>query len=148
MNIVEQLYDGIKSIAQAELGAGWAELRRILAPEQNDLVDGKPAFGVKYGSAAEAAGVTRVYTMDHSFEILLAKYVPPGNDDEARQDVFAELYNAGDEIFRQLLLQKVGLPAIVLNVQNPSISEPVILGNDTALIRFGVVIKYRNAVNL
>lgn len=148
MNIVEQIHSGIKTIAQATLGSDWVELKRVLKPEENDSRAVAKAFGIRHGAADTADGVTRVYTMDQRFEVVLARYAPPLSDDSQIQATFNDLFSKADDIFRALLLKKVGLPSIVLNVERPSLSQPDVLKNDAAVLVMGLIVKYRNSVTL
>lgn len=148
MNIVEQIHDAIKSTTASVLGAGWVEMRRVFDPSQNDTRTAGMAYGVLHGSASGAAGVQRYYTMDHQFAVVLSRSVVERQDDTEHQAVINEMYDVADDLLVEVFLKKLGLPSIVIIVDNPSISEPQILENGTVIMRVGFNVKYRNAVNL
>lgn len=147
MNIVEQIYDQIVILTDLALGTGtYTRLRKVFNPEQNDFRNVNQAFGVRHGSASTADGVTRVYTMDHTFEVLLAKRASSRDTDLTIQETMNELYNKADEVFRTIHLRKLNLPSIVLIVDSPNIGEPEVLDNECVLLTLGFNVKYRSAI--
>lgn len=147
MNIVEQIYDSIVTVTDAALGTGtYTRLRKVFQPEENDFRNVNQAFGVRHQSAFSAAGVTRVYTMDHGFEVLLVKRASNRDSDLTVQETINELYDKADDVFRNIHLTKVGLPSIVLIVDTPQIGAPEILENGCVLLTLGFNVKYRSAI--
>lgn len=148
MNIVEQIFDSVETIAQATLGGTWKKLPKVLKPEDNDLRTIERGFGVRFGAASAAEGVTRVYTMDHVFELVLGRRAVERNDDGEVLETFNDLYAKADDVFRELVLKKAGLPGIVLLIDKPAMDPPQILANEGAILVMSFVIKYRNQINL
>lgn len=148
MNIVQQIFDSITSLAQAELGAEWKPMPKIYDPAQADDRRASKAFGVKHGAAQNAEGILRNYTLDHHFDLLLQRTFVEKLDDSAIQAVINELYDKADDCLTEFMLKKLGLPAIVLIVNEPSMPEPEILGNASVVLRVGFNVKYKNAVSL
>lgn len=147
MNIVEQIYDQIVTVTDSALGTGtYTRLRKVFSPEENDLRNINQAFGVRHGAASTADGVTRVYTMDHGFEVLLAKRASTRNSDLTIQETINELYDKADDVFRNIHLTKLNLPSIVLIVDSPNIGVPEILENECVLLTLGFNVKYRSAI--
>lgn len=147
MNIVEQIYDGIVTVTDAALGTGtYTRLRKVFSPEQNDFRSVNQAFGVRHQGASSAAGVTRVYTMDHAFEVVLAKRASSRDSDLTIQETINELYDKADDVFRNIHLTKLALPSIVLIVDTPTIGAPEILDNECVLLTLGFNVKYRSAI--
>lgn len=145
-NIVQQIYDSITTLTEAELPS-FKKMRRVFAPNENDFRSAKNSFGVIHKSASDAAGVTKVYTLDHSFEVLLMSTFVSGNDDLDKQTVINSLYDAADELLKLFFLSKLGLPGLVLLVSNPAIAEPEILNNEAVVLRVSFDVKYRNAID-
>lgn len=147
MNIVSQIHTNIKSVASTVLGGTWHELRRVFDPEQNDSRTAENAYGVRHGAASSADGVMRYYTMDHSFTVVLSRRFVDRLSDAEIQTVINDLYNKADSILVEVFLKKLSLPTIVLIVDNPSIAEPRVLGNQSVILELSFNVKYRNAVN-
>lgn len=146
-NIVEHIFDQITSVTQDALGADYVPLRRVFDVEQNDSRTMEKAFGVRHGEAISADGVNRVYTMDHSFEIILVNRAVGRDGDSAIQETFNGLYDKADEVLKKIFLSKLNLPNIVLIVDSPSIDTPELLSNGAAMLVVGFNVKYRQAIN-
>ncbi len=113
--------------------------------QQSNLDLSRLSYGVKPLSADEAESVTKSYTVDQGFEILLADVVPRTHDDTQREEALVVIYDNADEIFKAMINTKIGLPGIVLNISGPSLSEPEIFEENTIiLVRVGVIVKYRS----
>jgi hypothetical protein len=144
MNVVEQIRDALLLEVADELGAGWDALRFTLNPEQADFRNVKNSYGVRFGSAEPASTVTRTYTLDHSFEILLTDRVIKRQNDDEVLEAEERLYDKMDDIFRRLYNRKLGLPSIVLNVFDARMDAPEVLDNNAVLLIGSVTIKWRN----
>ena len=144
--IVTDIFNAIKNESQTILGVEYVALRNIFNPELEDNRNSYKAFGVKHGAAQSADGITRVYTLDHKFEVLLVNRAPTRDDDAAIQVVINELYNKADDLLRNFFLKKLGLSAIILIIDQPELSDPEILANDAVLLRVGFNIKYRKPI--
>ena len=145
-NVVQQIHEAIKSLAATTLGADYNEMPRILVPEENDLRTGAKAYGVRHLSGSYADGVTRAYTMDLGFELILTDRIADRNSDANAQVVFNALHDKADAFLVQAFLTKVGLPTIVLVVNQPTFSEPQVMPNGLALLRVGFNVKYRQDI--
>jgi uncharacterized protein (DUF111 family) len=144
--IVNSIFDAIKSEVSTAVGAGWVELRRVLEPEKNDFRTMERGYGVRHGSAFNAAGVTRVYTLDHGFAVILTRRVVSRNDDEEMQEAINDLYDKADEVLKRVFLTKLGLPSLVLNVDTPEIDAPIVLESGGVYIEVRFNVKYRQAI--
>lgn len=145
MNLVSQIHTAIDSLAATTLGGSYVKIRHILNPEKESF-RATHAYGVRHGAAANAAGVTRHYTLDHAFELVLLARVVNRDDEETTQTIFNDMYDKADAVLNQMFLTKLGLPSIVLIVDNPSISTPVVLDNDAAILQVGFNVKYRRMI--
>lgn len=145
-NIVEQIFDKIESIGQTALGSDWHKMKRVFDPDNNDLRTSDKAFKCRHGSANSSifeSGVTKNYTMDHGFDVLLMRSTVQRNDDANVQETINELYDMADDLFKAYLNTKLELPTLVLNVNGPSIADPVILDNTSVLLILSFTVKYR-----
>lgn len=145
-NLVSQIHAGILAQCSTTLGATYHKMRRPYAPDQEDLRSAKKCYGVIHNAAVNAEGVTRVYTLDHGFTILLMTTVVQTMDDDDIQVQINDLYDKADDLLSDLVSSKINLPAIVLVVNEPGLSEPEILANKAVLLRVSFNVKYRSSV--
>jgi hypothetical protein len=144
--IVKDIFDAITTTTQTELGSTWNKLRRVYAPELNDFRTGENAFAVKHLSASSADTTLRFYTLDHLFEVILSRsFVERLSDDEI-QIAINDLYDQADKLLVKFFISKLGIPANVMIVDQPSLSEPEVLENQLVILRVGFNVKYRNQV--
>lgn len=144
-NIVSQIHSAIDTVVVGQL-SGFQKMRQIYQPEQNDLRNAKNSYSILHGAATFAQGITRYYEMNQRFTIQLMTTYVSRLDDANVQTELNTLYDKIDSIFVNLFLSKLAIPTIVLIVNEPTIDEPVILDNQAILIRFGINVRYRNAI--
>ena len=146
--IVQSIFEKIESMAQTELGSTWIKLRKVFNPEDNDFRAMEYGFKCLHGSAITADGVTRFYTLDHSFQVLLMRRFVDRNDDANIQITINNLYDKADELLTLFIKSRLELPTTVLHVFNPSLTEPEVLANNAVLLRVGFDVKYRRQLDL
>ena len=143
--IVENIVDNSKSTAATVLGAGYKELRFVYAVEKNDIRSAEKAYSVRPLSAIPAESTVKAYTVDHQFELVLTDTIGRSDDDTQRTDALMVMYDKIDEIFKAFINTKLSLPATVLWVSSPSISEPeFVLDNKLVILRMQYTVKYRS----
>lgn len=145
--IVNSIFDAIDTQVSTALGATWVKLRHVLEPEKNDARTMERAYGVRHGSSSNAEGVTRVYTLDQEFAVILVRRVVSRNDDVETQAAINDLYDKADEILKRVFLTKLGLGAVVLNVDSPDMDAPLILASGGVLLELRFNVKYRQSIN-
>ena len=146
--IVKTIFDQIESMAQTELGSSWRKLRKVFAPVDNEFRGVENAFKCRHGGAFSADGVTRYYTLDHSFQVLLMRRFVDRGDDHNIQTTINDLYDKADELLTLFIKSRLQLPTTVLHVFNPSIGEPEVLANNSVLLTVGFDVKYRRQLDL
>jgi hypothetical protein len=144
--VVEDIFDAITTTTGSTLGTDWIKLRRVFAPEVLDLRTAEQAYGVKHLAASSADGVTKFYTLDHGFEVILSRTFADRLDDTDIQDTINDLYDKADDLLVEFFLNKLGLPATVLVIDQPSLGEPEVLDNQVVILRVGFNVKYRNRI--
>lgn len=148
MNIVEQINDAITARIGTVLGAPYQELNYIISVNKNNFKSNAKRYGVKPLEASTVSTITRVYTLDHVFEILLTHdYIPnPANDQDQRDKTFL-LYDKMDEIFSDLFCSKAGLNNIILNINELNMAEPEYsVSESVVVLRSKITVKYRQAL--
>lgn len=144
--IVQNILTQTKSIASTTLGATYQEIPFVYELERNDIRRAALGYGVRPLNADTTEGLVKAYTLDHNFEFIFTDaWARAGNSDSQIESAFNTMFNQCDEIFKALLNSKINLPSTVLNVQDPSISEPELLNdNKLAVLRMQYVVKYRS----
>ena len=143
--VVGDIHAAILARCAAVLPAA-AQLRRVFEPDQNDFRHPNMAYAVSHLDGNPSISITRSYTVDQSYEVLLAKRFVDRSSDEDKQTVINDLYESAHLIFKDLVNTKLGLGTSVLNVEQLGFSSPEILSNEVALLRAQVVVKYRQTL--
>lgn len=146
--IVQDILTQTKALAATTFGATYQELRYVYDVAKNDIRSGRLAYGVRPLSAATSAGVTRVYTMDHVFELVMTDTAARTDSDENAEDALNVMYSKADDLFKAMVNTKISLASTVLNVFNPSISEPEFIDDQKLIVlRMQFTVMYRSALN-
>lgn len=144
--IVSQIHAAIGTQVATTLGATYQKMRHMYVPETNDLRNAYKSYCVLHGAASNAEGITRVYTLDQEFRVQILNTYIDRLDDANIQSEINTLYDKIDSILVAMFLSKLGLPSIVLIVNDPAIEEPKVLGNQAVMISFRVNVRYRNSI--
>lgn len=145
-NIVEQIIDESKSIATTTFGVTYQELRFFYDVEKNSVRGMRLAFAIRPLSASPAESVVGVYTVQHSFELILTDSVARADDDSQRETALDTMYSQADEFFKAIINSKINLPTIVLIVESPSFSEPEFVDdNKLVILRMQYDVRWRSS---
>jgi hypothetical protein len=144
--IVANIHSAIVDLAQTTFGPEYSLLTKVFDPSQNDTRGVNKAFGVRHGEATSSEGVTRHYTMNQRFQLLIMNQAINRSNDQDVQTVFNTLYDLADSFLNAAFLTRLGLPNTVLIVDQPDMSEPELLANDGALLIVGFNVKYRRTI--
>lgn len=144
--IVGDIFTAVKNLAQTTLGAEYKPLRKIFEPEENDARIVAKGFAVKHGEANSVSGVTRHYTMDQKFSVLITNSSCNRDDENTVQAVFNNLYLLSNTFLKQAFLTRLNLSRVLI-VDQPEFSDPVILKNGAALLVVSFNVKYRNSID-
>ena len=150
MNLVEQIYDGIRGVITSNLSS-YSELAYVHELSENSFAKGGKFYGVRPLAASQSpTSILKHYTVDQDFEIILmSDFVNTHGTDEDLRSVINSLYADIDTVFVNSVSSKVGIPNIVLVVGEYSIQEPEILeDNNVVALRATISVKYRNTLNL
>lgn len=127
------------------LGSGYKLMNHVFDPGKNAA---RPitSYGCTHKESVPVSGIQGHYTQDMRFEMIVCKVYADRLSDAVAQTTINELHEKVDACFRALAFTKIGLPLIVLNTFDLSISEPEILENGAALLRAQFTVKYRQAI--
>lgn len=140
MNTVEQIYNSIVTINEAEL-TGWQRLKKIFDPSQNDFRNIQQGWAIRHGGASTNSDATQVFNLTHSFELILTNRAAERDTDLDIQTRIHELYTEADDLFKQYVLTKLSLPFVTL-VGNPSFAAPEVLENGCIVLTMGFDVNY------
>lgn len=146
-NVVQQINDAMETQIATSVGAGWNKLSYIFNVENNHFRTNNQRYGSRPLSASNVPGVTRQYTVDHIFEIILTTdYVNKQSEDSQKAAVFT-LFDKMSDILVDIIKGKIGIPNIVLNIEPFAHLEPEFLEEDNVVVqRTQVTIRYREAL--
>lgn len=146
-NIVEQIITGVKAVAVAQLGSTYREIPFVYEVEKNNVRTAHLGYGLRPLAADFTTSVNRSYALDHRFELILTNSVARTDSNAQHLTALNTMYDQADEIFKDLVQTKVGLPTLVLNVFDPSLSEPELLDeNKIVILRMQFTVKYRSSL--
>ena len=145
--IVQNIIANAKSTAATVCGADYKELRFVYAVDKNDIRSAEKGYGIRPLPAVPAESITKHYTLDHQFELVLTDTIGRSDDDSQRTDALNTMYDKADEFFKSIVNTKLNLAATILNISEPSISEPeFVLDNKLVILRMQFTVKYRSAL--
>lgn len=142
--IVQDITTGIETRIAA-VWTGSAILDYVLDVSKNNFDNANDRYGVRPLEAVTVAGVTRYYTLEQNFEIILTKEFINDHGDSKQREVSYVLYDKMDDVFKDLFQTKIGLSSTVLNVGDLTLLDPEYL-KTTAIIKGVVTVTYRKAV--
>jgi hypothetical protein len=142
------ILSSFKSEVATALGGSVSELEFTRQIEKNDFRSAKDRYGVRRLGGVSSEGVTRVYTLDHDYQVrLTARAIERLSEDdiEAAEDT---LYSRADDVIKRVVLTKAGEPASVLLVNLVSIDEPQRIGEEILVLDVNFTVRFREALTL
>lgn len=147
-NIVENIMTNIEASAVTILGASYQKLLFTSDVSKNDSRHIALGYGVRPLSAASSISITRAYTLDHTFELILTDLVARYISDAEKAIIINIMYDKCDQLFISMVNSKLSLPSSVLSVSSPSIAEPEFLEDQKFVVfRMQFVVKYRSLIS-
>lgn len=144
---VSSVMTALLSTIATAVGTGWQELVHVQDLSKLNERTAKKGYGMRPMDATAVETPIRSYTLDHAFEIVLTDTLARVENDEEYRAVLATLYDKADEVFKRIILTKLGLPSLVVNVTGPSISQPEIGPKKIFIaLRMRVLVKHRSAI--
>jgi len=148
-NLVEQIKDALITEITTAVGAGWSELDYVHNVELNNFRNQTKRFGVRPLGGIQVSGVTREYTIDQDFEVILTHdYVNiDGDANQVTQSLL--LFDKMDDILVRVILNKVGLPTVIMNITGFTLDEPEFIESANLVVqRTRIIIRYRQSLTL
>jgi len=142
--IVNDLIVGIST--QVEVVAPtFSELAKQINVEDNSQCNTDLKYAVLPKSFTQISGALKFVTIQQNFEIKLTKqYSSSQLDDSNKRTVTIELFDLTYDIYKKIIETKAGLPAVVINILDLSVSDPIYLESDhTSLVTSNFSIVYR-----
>ena len=150
-NTVSTIFDNLKTIISTEAPAGSKELRFPRDLDKNDSRTLELGWGLRFLAGPATDGVTKAYTIDQGFEIILTR-TNPRQDNESDVEVAEKLlFDAHTDILKELVHSNLNATAGVLRISAPDFSEPELLGSEDqetsfVALRVQVTITYRQQI--
>lgn len=144
-NAVSTIYDNVLALIAANVDSSFSELGFVHEIEKNDSRRLDKGYGLRFLDGPLTDTLTKAYTIDQGFEIILTRTNPRTLDDSDLISAEKLLYDAfNDDILPVLINKKAGSPGVVLLVSSPSFSEPELLNESKYVaLRVQIIIRYR-----
>lgn len=146
-NTVGTIYDNCLAQIVSDLPVDFQELPFVHDVSLNDSRRLDKGYGLRFLDGPFSDTLTREYTIDQGFEMVLTRTNPRQDNDEDLITAEKFLYDKADDVLAALVGTKAGSPGIVLLVSQPSFLEPELLqDNKYVALRVQFIIKYRRAL--
>ena len=146
-NLVEQITGGIEA-RLADVLTGFEPLRYYYDLAKNDYKGNTDRYAVLPQSIESQSGVIQSITIDQTFQITLT--TDYRNDPKSDTDLQAKvkyLYDKMDNVLRDIVLTKLGVPSIILLVTLGGYDAPQVL-EEQKVIALSMDIKIRHRRDL
>lgn len=144
MNIVEQINDGIKTRVTTVLGATYSELDYVIDITMNSFRQNSLRYGVRPLSGGSVDGILRHYNALQTFEIILTDDYVNQDDDTVQRSKQFLLFDKHDDILKDILLKKAGVPSIVLSIESFNFPDPEFIDEENVAVqRMQLGVRYR-----
>ena len=143
-SVVATIRAGIETRAAAVL-TGWSRLRFVHVLDRNTLSGEDQRYGVRVTDGVQVPGAVCAYTLDHSFEVILARaYITTVDGDAVWDTIVDDLEQKAHSLFTDLVQQKAGAASVVNNVKDLVLLEPEVdEDNKFIALRVRFAVNYR-----
>jgi hypothetical protein len=141
---VSTIFDNFKALIVSNLPADFQELPFPRTIDLNDVRRLDKGYALRLLDGPFTDTLTKAYTIDQGFEILLTRTNPRQLDEAEVENAEKFLFDAATDILIDVINKKANTPGIVLKVDQPSFGEPELVHNsEFVLLRVRVTITYR-----
>lgn len=143
-NTVSTIFDNLKSTIVANIDSEFQELHYVRDLERNDDRILSKGYGLRFLSGPATDTLTKSYTIDQGFEIVLTRTNLRQADESQVEDAEKLLHDEATDILVPLINSNLSGTAGVLKIDQPDFSEPELLGEASFVaLRVQIVITYR-----
>ncbi len=112
--------------------------------EKNNLRNGANAWGAGIGAGdPDDSGVIKSITLNQSFFVVVTEKFTNRSDDSALIESMKTVYDNLEMVFLDFTSSKIGIPSIILIVEQPTLDEPDKVGENTISVKANFIIKHR-----
>lgn len=146
-NVVEQIRNGMNTRLAAVLGSDYKKLAYIREIEKNSNTSKTLGYGVSVGGAEPSdESINRSHTYRQEFTVVLCSGGGRKKTERDQEAAALTMATAMDSIIKDFTQYRLGLPTLVIQVENATIQEREILEDgDTVVLRATFPIIYRQA---
>lgn len=121
----------VQTVLDTYAGVGaYKQLPYELYPEENSDRALDKGFAITYGDAQPIDGmITQAVNLEQEVFVTITKRVFVRNDDEKIMVTMDDVYNATEDLIRQFVRDKIGIPAIIQRVELFTMPKPKMVGN-------------------
>jgi hypothetical protein len=142
---VDDIINALLAEVSAELGGSYSQLAYVENVEQNSFRTNNDRYGIRARAASQVPGVTKMVTLTQQFELILTKgYYVSNLDDNNKVSTAQTAIGLVFDIYKRFVVNRGGLPLVILNINNLLVSEPSYLDESkVSVIRATLDITYR-----
>jgi hypothetical protein len=141
---VSTIFNNFKALVVANLPVEFQEIPYPREIEKNDTRRLDKGYALRLLDGPFTDTLTKAYTIDQGFEILLTRTNPRQGDESQVESAELFLFDAATDILIDVINKKANTPGIVLKVDQPNFGAPeLVRDSEFVLLRVGVTITYR-----
>ena len=146
---VLDLVSNISTRVEATL-SGFSQLSHLYDLTKNKFKKADNKYGVLPLDAQEVSGVTKYYTVDQRFQIILTtSYESDQKTDADLRGKVKTLQDYCHDVYKDLYDTRCGLNSVVLNVKDIAIDEPDLLESDKVVaVSASFTVTYRRQLGI
>ena len=144
MNSVQNIRTAIKNRIAAAIPT-YTEAKYSIDFERNSSTDINNKYGVVPQGQEQVEGTNRFITLDQAFDVKLGKTFITDNAGDAALITLTETMMADlDTLYSDFITSRLGLPAVILNVFNKIVLDPVYNTTEKYItVTMTITVKYR-----
>jgi len=144
-NNTRTLVNALKTMTATFLGSEYQELSNVYDIEQNPNLETTLGYGVIAGDVILVSGNVGFNTVDQTYDVVLTDYyISTKDDDEGKQDAVIKLIDKCQDLYNEFVKTKLSLNAIIIIINDMSISIEELDDNKSVVARMQFTIKYRH----
>jgi hypothetical protein len=144
MAVVSDIFDNLKSLITTNIDSEFKELHFVRDLERNDDRILTKGWGLRFLDGPPSDTLTKSYTIDQGFEIVLTRTNLRQQDESQVEDAEKLLFDEMTDILKPLIHSNLNATTGVLKIDQPNFSEPELLNEaHFVALRVQIVITYR-----
>lgn len=144
MAVVSTIFDNLKQHIIDNVDASFSRLHYVRELEKNDTRILTKGWGLRFLSGPPTDTITKAYTIDQGFEIVLTRTNIRQQDEDDVEDAEKLLFDEATDLVVPIINSNLNATAGVSRISSPFFSEPELLVDSSFVaLRVQIIITYR-----